>query len=141
MLAALATAPNSDGKAYTCAHELAITRDDYYSLFAQAVGLEPHLVHIPTKLLLPLEGRIIPDNLLSELTRFQLNFSVESFRRDFPDFRWKKRLEEGAADYVRFRDESLGWPEALPDWQNLAVQAWEECREDFFTRLSSLDPA
>lgn len=137
MLAALASSDRSDGKSYNCAHEHSITRDDYYRLFARAVGAEPRLVHIPTELLLPLEKRAIPDNLLSELSRFQLDFSVASFRRDFPEFRWERSLTEGAADYVRFRDAGPGWPKAVPDWEDRAVQAWKDCASAFSARFAA----
>lgn len=132
MIAAIATSPAAEGKSYTCAHREAIDRDGYYRLFARAAGVEPVLVHVPTELLLPLEGKLIPDNLLSELCRFPLAFSTEAFRRDFPDFRWERSLEEGAADYVRHRDEAgPPWPAAADDWQDAVAAAWTAARGSF----------
>ena len=131
MIAAIVGSGVSAGKSYTCAHEHAITQNDYYRLFARAVGVEPVLVHVPVDLLLPLEGRVIPDNLLSELSRFQLCFSVDAFKRDFPAFRWERSLEEGAALYVKAHDALGDYPSARDDWQDAIVRGWTRCAGTF----------
>ena len=40
---------------------------------------------------------VIGENLLEDLTRHDVSFSMESFLRDFPDFTWNHPIEEAAA--------------------------------------------
>lgn len=131
MAAELVGSDRAIGKSYNLAHEHAITQDDYYRLFGRAVGVEPKLVHVPSELLLPHEMKLIPDNLLSELTRFNICFSVDAFLRDFPVFKYEWSLDEAARDYVRFHDAAGDWLPAGPSYEDRIAAAWAKCAAGF----------
>jgi len=131
MIAEVILEPATVGQDFTCAHPSFMTADEYYELFALALGVEPHIVHIPHDLLIPLEMKAIPDNLLSELTRFNIAFTVDKFRRYFPTFAWTKSLEEGARDYIDYHDRQEDIPAAADSYEDLLVRAWEASRKAF----------
>jgi nucleoside-diphosphate-sugar epimerase len=131
MLAEILASTETDGQDFTCAHASFMTADQYYRLFAAAVGVEANIVHLPTEWLLPLEMRVIPDNLLSELTRFHIAFSVEKFRRYFPEFCWRKTLEQAAREYVEYHDRAGDIPKAVDSYEDRLVQAWKEAGKHF----------
>jgi len=132
MLAAVVGARSAFGKSYTLAHEHAITHADYYRLFGRVVGVEPEIVAVPSELLLPLELRLIPDNLLSELTRFNVCFSVDEFRADNPGFVWERTLQDAAAEYVQFHDRAKDWPAEVSNYEDRIVAAWRKCATSFW---------
>ena len=80
MAAEIILDPRSVGESFTGGHETFMTHEQYYRLFAGVLGVEPVFVHIPKDLLLPLEMKIIPDNLLSELSQFHIAFSEDKFK-------------------------------------------------------------
>lgn len=131
MIAEIILEPAAIGHDFTCAHPSFMTADDYYRLFARALGVEPVLVHVPKDLLLPLEMKVIPDNLLSELTQFHVAFSVEKFRSFFPDFAWTKSLEQAAREYVEYHDARGNIPKVGEGYEDRILAAWEACRESF----------
>jgi nucleoside-diphosphate-sugar epimerase len=131
MLAEILASPMTVGQDFTCAHPSFMSADDYYRLFAEALGVEARIVHIPKDWLLPLETSVIPDNLLSELTQFHIAFSVEKFRRYFPDFCWQKSLPQAAREYVAFHDEKGEIPEAGEGFEDRLLRAWELAGQAF----------
>jgi len=131
MIAEVMLDPATVGQDFTCAHASVISADDYYRLFARALGVEPRIVHIPPDLLVPLEMKLIPDNLLSELTQFSISFSVEKFRRWFPTFAWTKSLDDAAREYVAYHDRKGSIPAATDSYEDRLVQAWEAAKKSF----------
>jgi len=131
MLAEILVCPDTVGQDFTCAHPSFMTGDDYYRLFAGVLGVEANLVHIPTEWLLALEMKVIPDNLLSELTRFNIAFSVEKFQRYFPQFCWRKSLQQAAREYVEHHERAGDIPEAAESYEDRLVRAWAEARSRF----------
>lgn len=100
MIAALVDFPPAIGKDYTCGHPTFITHDGYVRLFAQALGVQPNIVHIPTDLIASLDHPEIWDCLLHALTRFNVAFSIDRFLRDLPLFHWDYTLEDWACSVV-----------------------------------------
>lgn len=134
MLAEIVASPATVGQDFTLAHPSFMTADDYYRLLAGALGIEPVLVHIPKDWLLPLEMTVIPDNLLSELTQFHVAFSVDKFRRYFPEFCWAKSLPQAAAEYVAYHDRKGDIPPVEDSYEDRLVRAWEEAGRHFALR-------
>jgi nucleoside-diphosphate-sugar epimerase len=131
MLASIVAAPNTGGEDFTCAHVTYMSQDEYYRLFAEALAVEPRFVYIPKDLLLPLENKLIPDDLLSELTRFNIAFSVNKFKRFFPEFRWSKSLEQAAAEYVSYHDEHGNIPDCQDGYEDRLISAWQDLKKRF----------
>jgi hypothetical protein len=93
--------------------------------------VEPVFVTIPKDLLLPLEMKVIPDNLLSELSQFHIAFSEDKFKRFFPSFRWSKSLETAAREYVEYHDKKGSFPAPADSYEDQLVRAWERCRKEW----------
>jgi nucleoside-diphosphate-sugar epimerase len=124
----------SVGESFTGCHETYLTHEQYYRLFADALGVEPRFVPIPKDLLLPLEMKLIPDNLLSELSQFHIAFSAEKFKRFYPSFRWEKSLPQAAREYIDFHDRKGDIPPAADSYEDRLISAWEVCRREFKPR-------
>jgi hypothetical protein len=69
-------------------------------MFARALGVTPHIVHIPTDVIFSLDAPAVRASLLHDLTRFNVAFSVARFRADFPAFTWQWDLDAWAARAV-----------------------------------------
>jgi nucleoside-diphosphate-sugar epimerase len=105
IVACLAGSLDAIGKDYTAGHPTAITQAGYIQLLAAAAGVKPHLVHVPLETILSFPDPQIQHSLLHTLTRFDVAFSMERFRRDYPDFKWKYSLEDWARIYLRWNEE------------------------------------
>ena len=119
MIAEIILEPQTVGEGFTCGHETYMTTDEYYHLFARAVDAEAKLVHIPKELLYPLENNIIPDDLLSELTRFHVAFSMKKFKNFFPNFKWEKSLDQAAKEYVDYHNSHRNIPPFKKNYEDL----------------------
>jgi nucleoside-diphosphate-sugar epimerase len=131
MAAEIILDPRTVGESFTGGHETFMTHEKYYRLFAAALGVEPVFVTIPKDLLLPLEMKVIPDNLLSELSQFHIAFSEDKFKRFFPSFRWSKSLETAAREYVEYHDKKGSFPAPADSYEDQLVRAWERCRKEW----------
>lgn len=120
------------GKKYNGAHEHVVTHDEYYRLLGKAAGEEPELVHVPMELLLKHESALLPDNLLSELIRFNLFFSVEEFKHTVPLFQWEWSLEKAAKNYVAVHDKKMDFPNVTTTFEDRIIEVWNRA-EQFFT--------
>lgn len=131
MIYNLLTSEKTVGKSYNCAHECINTQDSYINLLAETIGIEPVIVHIPVEYLIKLKNKEINDSIITELTQFNIGFSVENFKRDFPDFTWQP-LETVFREYLR-------WNDMLKSFANLSeeiiedkiIKAWLECTSNF----------
>ena len=131
MIAQIVLEPRTAGEGFTCGHEEYMTGDQYYQLLARALNVEAVLVHVPKELLLPLEKRLIPDDLLSELTRFHAAFSHDKFRSLFPEFRWIRTLEQAARECVDYHERKGSIPAFQTSYEDRIIAAWKGCRRSF----------
>jgi nucleoside-diphosphate-sugar epimerase len=131
MIAEIILEPKTGGEGFTCGHETYMTTDKYYQLFAQALGVEAKLVHIPKDLLYPLENNIIPDDLLSELTGFHVALSMKKFKNFFPNFRWEKSIARAAKEFVDYHEKNGNIPPFRNNFEDLLIDAWNKCRKAF----------
>ena len=104
MIAEIAMSEKSVGKSYNCAHEYFMTHDKYIKLFADAVGVEPNIVHIPSDILNATNNKDIKNSILNDLTRYNIAFSNENFLNDFPNFKWEKSIEQSVREYIEWHD-------------------------------------
>jgi nucleoside-diphosphate-sugar epimerase len=128
MIAALVDAPQALGKAYTCGHPTFTTHENYVRLFADALGVEPNLVHIPTEVITTYPDPMAQTCLLHALTRFNVAFSIDRFLRDFPEFRWEVSLKDWTCRVVEWNEKAglLDGPdEEIFDDRVLA--SWRKC--------------
>jgi hypothetical protein len=56
---------------------------------------------------------------------------VEKFRRYFPEFCWRKSLEQAAREYVDYHDRVGDIPKAAEGYEDRLVRAWTEARKHF----------
>jgi len=113
------------GSSYTCCHDHAVTHDEYVQIFGKIVGIEPEIVHVPSDLLVEWGSEANTHALLTELTRYNIQFATERFRAHYPDFRWTVTLEEGISSFIRYQDEN----KLIPDqpgfaFEDRAIDRW-----------------
>jgi nucleoside-diphosphate-sugar epimerase len=129
MVAALAGSAKAIGKEYTLAHPVPMEYADYLRLFADSVGKEPVLVHVPSDLVLSLSHPDLENNLLAELAQHNLYFSVARFMADFPDFEFEP-LEAAARRAVCWQVDH-GHVTYSPSIDDRIVAAYEKCMAQF----------
>jgi nucleoside-diphosphate-sugar epimerase len=131
MITEIILEPRAVGEGLTCGHETYMTADEYYHLFARALKVEAQIVHIPKELLFPLEKKLIPDDLLSELTQFHVAFSEDKFKSFFPGFVWKKTLDQAAREYVSYHEKQGDIPSFQKSYEDRLIVAWKSCKKSF----------
>ncbi|MBV5336695.1 MAG: hypothetical protein J0653_01420, partial [Deltaproteobacteria bacterium] len=129
MIAALAGSAQAIGKEYTLANPVPMEYVNYLRLFADALGKEPVLVHVPSNLVLSLTHPDLENNLLAELAQYNLYFSVARFMADFPDFEFEP-LETAARRAVRWQVDH-GHVTFTPCIDDQIVAAYEKCMAQF----------
>ena len=120
------------GRSYTCGHDGALTFDQYLQLVGRVLDAQPELVHVPVEVLLAIGSEEIEQSFVPALTRFNMCFSVEGFKRDFPDFEWTMSLEDGVRQYVEWYDRHGLF--ADPDqeiYEDRVIRAWRQCLPHF----------
>ena len=125
MLARICENENTIGQAYNCANDHAVTYDDYLQAFASALGKTVHIVHIPTDFMFSLGRQEVADSILGDLARFNLYFSVDKFRTEFPDFKWTYSLTDAVRDFMEYQ-ESVGGFEGAEErmFEDKVVDLW-----------------
>ena len=132
MIARLVDSEISIGKSYTCGSESYMTHDDYIYLFANALGVKPNIIHIPSDLILKIECDGIKPTLLEEVTRYNVAFSMENFKADFPDFKWEKPLIQAAREYIEWNDKMGNFPDASEEiFEDRIIRFYLERVKDF----------
>ena len=59
-------------------------------------------------------------------------FSVQAFKRDFPDFEWRMSLEEGVRQYVDWYDRHDLFADASEEiYEDRVIRAWQKCLSQF----------
>ena len=110
MIARMVLDPRCLGRDYTVASPGAISYDEYLGLFAEALGVELHIVHIPTDKIYEISDyTIFEENLLYDLTSHDTSFSVDRFRDDFPDFECIWPVRDAIREYISFQDARGGF--------------------------------
>ncbi len=124
------------GKSYTCGHDHFITHDKYVRLFADALGVVPNLVHIPYDLLQMTGNKNVSESILEDVTRHNIAFSLESFKNDFPDFKWEVSLEEAARNFIKYNDERDLFPSIEEEiFEDRIIRVWEIASKEFILNL------
>lgn len=124
--------PAAAGRSYTCGHDGAITFDQYLQLVGRVLGVEPDLAHVPIQVLLAIDSPEIERSFVPSLTRYNTCFSVEAFKRDFPDFEWSMSLEQGVREYVDWYDRRGLFADAGREiYEDRVIRAWRACLARF----------
>ncbi|MCX7842399.1 MAG: NAD-dependent epimerase/dehydratase family protein [Clostridia bacterium] len=140
MVARVAMNDNCIGKSYTCAHDTFMTNDDYIKVFANVLGVEANIVHIPTDILNGMNSEIVASSILNDLTRYNIAFSVEAFKADFPDFIWEKSLEQAAREYIDWNDRMGNFPDiSVETYEDRIIKAWLEITRGFKVSAEGVD--
>ena len=120
------------GRSYTCGHDGALTFDGYMELVGDVLGVEPELVHVPAEVLLAIDSEEVRGSFVPSLTRYNMCFSVEAFKRDFPDFAWRMSLEEGVRQYVQWYDRHGLFADPGDEiYEDRVIRAWQRCLTHF----------
>ena len=133
MIAEILMAPEkSVGKAYTCGRDSQITFDEYMQLIGRVVGKEPEIVHVPVDVLLLIDSEEIRNSYLTTLARYNTCFSIEAFKKDFPDFEWEMSLEQGVKEYIDHGDKDGLFPDPNEEiYEDRVIRAWQKCLRNF----------
>lgn len=127
MLARICESDATIGEDYNCGHDRATTYDEYIQAFADAAGVRPNIVHIPTDFMLSLGRKEVEDSILEELAQHNLYFSVEKFRRQFPDFVWEYSLTDAVKDFIAYQEAAGGFEGTeKPMFEDRVVQLWQQ---------------
>jgi nucleoside-diphosphate-sugar epimerase len=97
------------GKEYTLSHENCITRDDYISLFTDYLCVAPERVYIPQEYIESFEG-VDKIGKIYHLYRVNMAFSLDNFKRDFPDYVWLP-LEKGVKEFIEVNYKKGSFPD------------------------------
>ena len=134
MIANIAISEKTIGKEYNCAFCKLTTQDDYINLIGKVVGIEPNIVHIPAEYILKLDDETIKNSLLTELTQYNLAFSVEKFKKDFPDFVWKD-MDIEIGNFIKWHDNNNLFSEvSIEIIEDKLVPSWLRCIDCFLDR-------
>lgn len=138
MIAHICESDLSRGRDYTCGHYGPTTYDEYLHAFAEAVGVEPLIEHIPTDFILSLDHPQILSSALRDLTQHHLYFSVERFRTDFPDFTWEYSLADAARDFIAYQESINGFARADQiDIEDQILRIWQEGKSKMQQQFSA----
>lgn len=132
MIATVVDAQQAIGNEYTCGHPEFTTHSGYLNLFAHSLGVAPRPVHIPTDVIASHPEPEARTCLLHALTRFNVAFSVERFRHDFPEFEWEVKLEEWVKHVIEWnlKQGVLDMPDE-EIFDDRVIEAWQKCIRSF----------
>ncbi len=127
MAAQLVLTPQAYGQDYTLAAAQASRYDDYIRLFAKALDVKADLVHIPVLDIYRLaDYTIYEENLLYDLTAHDVAFSMDKFKRDFPDFNNEYPLYDGILEYIAYQEKMGGFQAPHDDLESLIISRWQQ---------------
>jgi hypothetical protein len=113
------------GKAYTLSAETCLARDDYISLFTEALGVNPERVYIPPQYI-ERHPETAQVRMIHHLYRVNMAFSLDAFRQDFPDYRWLP-LRRGVEEFIAVNEQRGAFPS--PDVEILEdriIRDWKD---------------
>lgn len=90
------------GKGYTLSAETCLPRDEYISLYTETLGVNPERVYIPPEYIERYPG-MEQISTIHHLYRVNMAFSLESFKQDFPDYRWLP-LRQGVEEFIEVNE-------------------------------------
>ena len=126
MIAQMVLASQCLGRDYTVASPEAITYDEYLGLFAEALDVKPHIVHIPAEKIYEISDyTIYEENLLYDLTSYDISFSVDRFRDDFPTFQYIWPVRDAVREYISFQDARGGFACDTDRAESAALARWK----------------
>ncbi len=115
------------GESYNCSQDSVMTIDGYVDTIAGVLGTAANIVHIPSDLLLSLGLEEVETGYIPILMRYNSYYSVEKFKKAFPDFRWEVSVEDALREYVRWNQEQeLFRKEPAKTIEDRIVTAWEK---------------
>lgn len=128
MIACIAGAGKTIGESFTCGHDTFMTHDGYIHVFAKVLGVEPHIVHIPTDLIYLWGGGSLENCLLNALTRHNVAFSMEKFKKYFPGFKWEMSIEDAVRLYIEWNDRTGLFDAALEEiFEDRLIKTYLKC--------------
>lgn len=132
MIGNIITSYKTIGKSYTCGHETFSTQDRYIKLFADALGVEPNIVHIHCDLVFKTGCKEVGESILEALTRHNVAFSMDAFKADFPDFKWEKSLEDAVREFIKHNEEQ-GFFKPVDEelFEDRLIRAWNTATHNF----------
>lgn len=113
------------GKGYTLSAETCLSRDEYISLYTESLGVNPERVYIPPDDIERFHG-VADIPKIAHLYRVDMAFSLETFQRDFPDYRWLP-LRRGVEEFIEVNERRGAFPS--PDVEIIEdriIRAWKE---------------
>ncbi len=137
MIARIAESDATIGEDYTCGHNKFNTIDEYVKAFGKVLGREVSITHIPTDFMYSLGREEVEKSILKDLTIHNIYFSVEKFKKVFPDFVWEYDMEDAIRDFVEHQ-ESLGvFDNKLEEqFEDKVVEKWEVALEKLRKELN-----
>ncbi len=125
MIARIVEDDRTCGEIFNCANEEKVTYDEYIEAFAKAVGKSANIVHIPTDFMNYLDREEVKQSVLNDLAKYHLYFSVEKFKRFFPDFVWEYDLSDAVKDFIAYQESIGGFSGAEEDqFEDKVVSIW-----------------
>ena len=96
------------GRDYTLSDKNCLTRDEYISLYTDYLGVNPERVYIPQEYIEKYEG-VDQIGKIYHLYRVNMAFSLENFKKDFPDYVWLP-LKKGVEEFIEVNYERGKFP-------------------------------
>ena len=118
------------GGVFTCAGSEVMTHDDYVAAMAEAVGVDPLLVHIPSEFMLAMGDTEIDQGILPGLTRYALAFSNDRIEQLAGELRPSLSLVEAIRGHLAWLD-THGWPETQDGPDDRLLQRFDRARAAF----------
>lgn len=140
MIARIAENDNCINEDYTCGHNKFNTEDEYIQAFANVIGKPANIVHIPTDFMYSLGRKEVEDSILNDLTKHNIYFSVEKFKKEFPDFKWEYDMEDAVRDFIEHQEKLGTFDKELEDqFEDKIVEKWlkamDKLREEICEEL------
>ena len=132
MIAAITGQSFTIGKEYTCGHEQSITQDEYIQICADSLGVKANIVHVPSEIVINSGHSEIEKTILPILTQFNIVFSIDSFKKDFPGFKWAVTHEQAAKEYIAFNDAKNNFIDpSILIYEDVIIEAYQNMKNVF----------
>ncbi len=113
------------GKGYTLSAETCLSRDEYISLYTEALGVNPERVYIPPDDIERFPG-VAAMPKIAHLYRVNMAFSLENFKEEFPDYSWLP-LRQGVEEFIEVNQRRGAFPPADDEIiEDKIIRAWKE---------------
>ncbi|MDF2721807.1 MAG: NAD-dependent epimerase/dehydratase family protein [Paenibacillus sp.] len=120
------------GRDYTLSDENFLTRDAYISLFTTVLGVNPERVYIPQAFIESFRDEDQKPGIL-HLYRHNMAFSLDRFKRDFPDYQWLPLLH-GVEEFIETNERNRSFPPASAEiMDDRIIQEWKRRLEGWIT--------